>query len=597
VKRIRRDTSNFLHAALGVWLGIYAFRTFVPAAVWNLSDALPLYAKGAIAIGVHLAGVLGCLLPFTRKPRSAIALAIALAITSVLRQVFLGSDVAGSGLALLSWILWLWWLAAFTRLPARAAVLAPAMAAGFALQVGVQAVSHGLDLPMMRGAPAVLCALAISAAFVLTSGRQDDGEEATSGTIGLIGFGAVLFLEITLLANVGRVGFMTGLPLASAALLIEAGLTGALLLLAFGVHRAVLFLCMAVLLISSALAARLHGNSAILLVLAQPAAIVLLHAAVMRRSASHALTFAAGSVLSFLLIFLFYNHYEWPALWRLAAAAVAVCALPRTSWRRISHRYAAAGFAGAALALLAIPRAAPRNNVEPSMRVLTYNIHQGYDAAGVPAMQQIANEIEKFDADVIALQEVGRGWTLVGGSDLVAYLQYRFPDYQLYFQSLNGQLLGVVLLSRVPAVFSPGVVFTAAPGVFRYGYAQADVRFGGRYIHFVSVHLTAGLEGNGGAGRSDQMTQLLNAQQAQNDVVIMGDFNAQPTDPPIQQILRSGYSDAAARVGLAGFSTWPAAKPVERDDYVFVRGAVQVVNGAVPHTTASDHLPLLLMLK
>ena len=53
----RRDVLLFLHAAFGVWVGIHAFRTFVPTAVWNLADGLPLYLKGGIAIGVQLLGI------------------------------------------------------------------------------------------------------------------------------------------------------------------------------------------------------------------------------------------------------------------------------------------------------------------------------------------------------------------------------------------------------------------------------------------------------------------------------------------------------------------------------------------------------------
>src|SRR5512141_1099656 len=120
MRRMRDEAPAFLYATLGLWLGIYSFRTFVPTAVWNLSDALPLYAKGAIAIGVNLAGMVGCVLPLIRKPHNEFRLAVAVALLTVARQVWLGSDVWGSAFSLLAWIVWLWWLAAFARHAAEA---------------------------------------------------------------------------------------------------------------------------------------------------------------------------------------------------------------------------------------------------------------------------------------------------------------------------------------------------------------------------------------------------------------------------------------------------------------------------------------------
>ncbi|HEX6559097.1 MAG TPA: endonuclease/exonuclease/phosphatase family protein [Longimicrobiales bacterium] len=600
MKTTRNEALTFVNAVLGIWLGIHAFRTFVPAAAWNLSDALPLSAKGAIAIAVHMAGLAGCVLPFTRNARSAARLAVLVGLVSVLRQVFLGSDVAGSALSLLGWILWLWWFAAFTRthLARHAQLIAPALAAGFALQVAVQTAFHGLDLPMARGPAAVACATLIGVLFVTSAftAAADDADAGT-GSIGLIAFGAAFFLEITLLANVGRIGFMSDLALTPSALLIEAGLIGGLLLLALQLNRGLLLIGMMALVVIVALAIRLSGNAVLLFAVAQIAMLALLHAAAMRRTGSHRLTFAGGAVLLFVLVFLFYNHYEWPALWTIAALAVAACALPHAPWVAVSHRFAAVGFVAALLTLGAMAAPTPRTAGARGTKLLTYNIHQGFDAAGAPAMQRIADQIQAFDADVIALQEVGRGWTLLGGSDLIAYLKYRFPDYRMSYVPLNGQLLGVALLTRLPARFGPGVVFRSAPGVFRYGYAQADIRLGARNVHFVAVHLTAGLEGNGGTGRADQMTQLLTAQQLQADIAIMGDFNAQPNDPPVRQILSSGFRDAAAMVGLGDIATWPAGQPYERDDYVFLRGSVQPLRGAIVRTTASDHLPLLMTLK
>ena len=612
MRSARAEALMFLNAALGVWIGIHAFRSFVPTAVWNLSDALPLYAKGMLAVGVHLAGVLGCLLSWTRRPRSAFLLAAAVAITSVLRQALVGSDGAGSALSLLSWILWLWWLAAFARVARdRAQLLAPAVAVGFALQVGLQAAWHGLDLPMARGLVAIICALLLNAAFVFTAARVDAernhfGEEA--GSLFFVALGVVLFLEITLFANVGRIGFITGWPLVPAALLVQSGLLAGALLMTMTTTRTRVIVCAFVLIAVVVAAPALTATRVLYLLVAQVALGGLLAATARRQVRSTALPFALGALALFILVFLFYNKYEWPLLWIVAAvtlAVLAVVAVMRRSEfsgemmgprRRTSLPVLAVAVLLTGLGLI-VPQAPLAPPARAGNRIATYNIHQGFDAAGVPAMQRIADEIARLDADVIALQEIGRGWTFVGGADLVAYLQYRFPQYRIHYVPLNGQLWGIALMTRLQNVSAlQGAAFVVPAGAFRYGYADALVTLAGQRVRFVAVHLTAGLDGNGGGGRLDQTNQLLKVVARDSNVIIMGDLNAHPDEPPVQRILAMGYRDEGEAVGLGGIATWPAGRPNERIDYVFARGKVRAQRGVIPRTQASDHLPVVVVI-
>lgn len=594
----RADALAFLHATLGVWLGIYAFRTYVPTAVWNLSDALPLYAKGGIAIGVHLLGIAGCVLPFTRNGRHLIRLAVALAVVSVLRQVFIASDVAGSALSLISWVLWLWWLAAFVRVRRDSGqILGPALAAGFAMQVAVQTATHGLDLPLMRGPVPIAIGLLISLAFVATSRVADvESDTPATGTAAVIAFGIALFLEITLLANVGRIGFMSGMNIVPAAFLIEGSLLLALLFVSFDRPRLAVLLAMAALISCAVAAPHATGIAVALVVVAQISLIALIAAAAQIRAGSPAVAFTAGAVALFALLFLFYNQYEWPLLWIIGAAGMAVLAYRARGTVAVSRAYAIVPIIGALIALAGLTHSKLRARAaDPTLRVLTYNLHQGFDAVGTPGMQRIADEITSFDADVIAMQEVGRGWTFVGGADLVAYLQYRLPSYAFHFVPVNGQLWGVAVATRIPNTGMYGHAFDSPPGAFKYGYADAYLTVGSRTVHFVGLHLTAGLEGKGEDWRADQTNQLLRVAAADSDAIIVGDFNAFPTDPPIQQ-MQANYRDALALVGLGEAKTWPATRPDQRIDYVFTSTPIRPESGEIRQTTASDHLPVFIRL-
>jgi endonuclease/exonuclease/phosphatase family metal-dependent hydrolase len=212
-------------------------------------------------------------------------------------------------------------------------------------------------------------------------------------------------------------------------------------------------------------------------------------------------------------------------------------------------------------------------------------------------MQRIAGEIERTNADVIALQEVGRGWTFVGGADIVAYLKSRFPDYEMHFIPVNGQLWGTALLSRLPIREPDGRAFESVAGAFRYGYAAGTMRVDGEDVRVVSVHMTAGLDVDGPDARTDEVEQLLRSVGSAPNAIIAGDLNAHPDEAPVQRIVAAGYLDAGALVGLADIETWPARAPDERIDYVFARGRLEADRGDIRRTTASDHLPVFVRFK
>jgi endonuclease/exonuclease/phosphatase family metal-dependent hydrolase len=261
----------------------------------------------------------------------------------------------------------------------------------------------------------------------------------------------------------------------------------------------------------------------------------------------------------------------------------------------VPDRYIAAAFPLATvLALLYFvpPPASRAADARDGITILSYNIHHGFDDAGMPGMQRIAREIANMNPDLIALQEIGRGWTLVGGNDLVAYLQWRFPEHRIHFTSTNGQLWGNAVMSRLPVIAATGGSFSAEPGILKYGWSGVIVSYDDMPFPFYSVHLTADLEGSNGDPRTVQASELLQVTSSAGAQLIAGDFNAHPEDEPIQ-LLAATFHDLGSAAGLGQLSTWPAGRPNERIDYVFAR-EFTVRSGSIPRTLASDHLPVLL---
>ena len=92
----------FASLTLGVWLGLYTLRSYIPSAVWNLSDELPLQMKAVLALGIEAIAVVGVLLVIKGRRRTLRPLAIAFAAVAVARQIFITSDAIGPWLALIS---------------------------------------------------------------------------------------------------------------------------------------------------------------------------------------------------------------------------------------------------------------------------------------------------------------------------------------------------------------------------------------------------------------------------------------------------------------------------------------------------------------
>ena len=56
---------------------------------------------------------------------------------------------------------------------------------------------------------------------------------------------------------------------------------------------------------------------------------------------------------------------------------------------------------------------------------MTYNLHSAYNSQGRQDLEAIAQVIEESGADVVALQEVSRGWLIDGSTDMAGWLSRR----------------------------------------------------------------------------------------------------------------------------------------------------------------------------
>ena len=606
---------GLLTVALTTLMGVHVLRAYLAMIVWNIAVERPAFVLGGVAFAVYAAGLAGWfLMPRVESAGMGNGRAAAFALLYAASH-YVRYPILTPALALATAVAWLWLFPALIARLARAGhigTLASGLSVGIAAQLALQTALHGLDLPMLRGFLPGLGATVPAAALLVCWRGLDMGSRSRPASEprlpgwGLIAFGPYLTLQLVLLANVGRAEMLTGLRLPLASLPALLGLAGG---------------AAAVTSFASPLSARIAAAAGVLLLL-QPAwldrygigllliaqiasSLALagaLRGAAVRSPASSYLAGAGGLLLAFAAIFLYYSRYEWPALWPVLAALVAVPAVlrrvppqPRPSPTPVVA-IVVVGALGVALG--AIPSRSPvpaAAHPVGELQVFDYNIHMGFDAEGIPDPQGIARVLDGADADVIALQEVGRGWTVNGGADLFAWLRWRFPQYRAVYGPMNGALWGNAILSRRTIAAQGSLRFPIRESKFQRGLTWVTLPTPRGEVLVIATHFSN--EEAAEADRLGQAGDLLAFWGSRPRTVIMGDFNAEPDSAPITRVLASGLRDALAPHGLRTAGTYPAPSPAIRFDYVLATADLESMAAAIPQTTASDHLPLAVRLR
>lgn len=596
--------------ALVILTGVHAVRSALAIVVWNIAEGQPETVLALVALGIWAAGLLGwAMAPRLHLRRPAMVVATGFALVYAAGH-FLRHPVLMPAFALMTLVLWLWMIPALIGLLARVEaleVLAPGILIGFAVQVTLQTALHGLDMPMLRGllpgAGAALLGLALIAAWRSTevTAPPATGVRFLQGW-GLFALGPYLVLQLTLLSNLGRVQMITGWDLEGAATFVVLGLAAGAAI----VPQASSPLVRAA---AGPAAVLLAGANLIVNLAAWLAALQVLTAAVMagalapapvRRPFRTYLWGTIGMLLGLALLGLFYSRNEWRELWPLMVALVALASLSRVTPVTASPTLRAVlaivvfGALGIVYSRMSQPPAVPAAKAPAQVRVLTYNVHMAFDAHGIPDPVATARVIETLNADLVALQEVGRGWTVNGGADLAAWLRWRFPEYRLVYGAMNGDLWGNVILSRFDLRDSGVVRFPIRTGRIQRGLTWVTVPAEGGDLLVINAHLA---HGSGEEERLAQAGDVLAFWNGRRPALILGDFNAGPDSAPIARLRAAGLGDALAAHGLAKAFTYSSLRPSERRDYVFITEDLRSLAGAIPPATASDHLPVVATIQ
>jgi endonuclease/exonuclease/phosphatase family metal-dependent hydrolase len=592
---------------IGIVFLLSAIHIFTATLYQSLFGKLSNNSLAAIAFVVFAASGLAIVAAARLGPRRSISvtatvLAVATLGFTTLRQEWL--DVVLSAAAVIAGTQWLSLIHA-ARPAGRASPLAIALP--LAIVVDLAARSLFATVPIV-GSPIVLAVplVLIAVLLFLASGIAVLGEPLAwtapglRGSLGLLSIGPLLLVaetggtngaQIALAGGIGRDGgpstqlglLVVGLGIAAGALVLARG--GPARPSAAAALTAGAALMWAHVPILSFAAGAAFAAGILIAATALPAA----PAGEARSPWVVALSFAVGWVLFVAGTFVHYAYFaNLEALWLLTALVV-VCALlvppsPVARWRSVfAGTVAAVAVIVPVAALILTPAPSAIAAATPlTLRVMTYNVHQGFDAFDIASLDRQADTIAREAPDVLVLEEVVRGWLIDEQHDVLGYLSGRL-GMPYVFDPTIGDLYGNAILSRYPITDVIRVAYPKEPGLRYQPRGAILVTIGA--LRVIGTHLDENADAS--AVRMEQVRSLLRVWDGKGPALVLCDCNAKPDAAELKLITDSGFGDLALQSG-GGANTFSSDDPHERIDYIFGVG-VTAAQGHVVDSTASDH--------
>ncbi|MFX1474960.1 MAG: endonuclease/exonuclease/phosphatase family protein [Promethearchaeota archaeon] len=235
-----------------------------------------------------------------------------------------------------------------------------------------------------------------------------------------------------------------------------------------------------------------------------------------------------------------------------------------------------------------------------TLKVMTYNIHEGVGVNNRLDLDAILATIQAWDPDVVVLQEVDMGVVLTGWVDQAQWLSLRLNMYLATVSDAESMWQGDVILSKYPFWYFESILLPSAEETDTL--LKATISVNSQAVTIFCVHFTV----MSPESRLEQANIAFPYIDAVSGLKIWaGDFNidAYTTNATDQGILASILTrfndtfDIVPSGNRYGNCTSPSWDPTERIDYIFVSNGIAVNEHRVPASLASDHLPVVATLQ
>ena len=628
--------------ALTVLFGLQVVRVLVPGLTWTLGDPTDISAVqiGAVALLIFLTAFLaGGLRRLLGSRWSIVITAGLLGVLRLCMQVLWGEALITLALAIAGTILFIVFIPIYLGracLRGGPAVghFALGLLAGLALDTTIHGAFSTYDPVWQAGLTPLLLMLFLilvqwwllaSTMFARNSDESRTGPVPGRRTWTWLAIGPFLFLQLVVFQNVARLTALTAWPLPFAfgwTLLAQlAGLAGAVCLLRKE-NRAVwpLALISGVALIAASVFSSPQNAwlAALTLLIGQVSLtmlIVLVLAGIGERAAdtgsSHiTVAHGVGMLLLPILLLGYYAVYQISlpysstVLEPIAAAVVAACALVSCAnlKQRIPMNRGIWLVPAVAVVLLVLPLTGILTWQEPEadaadgfpVRIMTYNLHNGFNTDGYLDMEALARVIEDNQPDIVALQEVSRGWLISGRLDMLTWLSRRL-DMPYVSGPTADPLWGNAILSRYPILECSSHELPPRDLFLLRGFTVAMFDLGsGDTLNVIVTHFHH--VGEDSDIRQLQAPVIISFWNRAGHTVVLGDLNAEPDAPEMEMLRRAGLVDILAGMEPTSVYTFHADNPYQRIDYIWISPDLEAHDACVLPSTASDHLPVIAVI-
>jgi endonuclease/exonuclease/phosphatase family metal-dependent hydrolase len=561
-----------------------------------------------IATAVFATSFLAPIVGWRLGPKRSVGMSAAMLGIATLVAAVARSNIADLALSIVGIAGGMWWLGLLhaSRPPDRPSPLAIALPIAFSADLVLRAAFRTVplvDLNLTLAAPLVLVAALVflAAGVAAMGGARTWTRPDARGALALIALPALFLVGETGATNGAQVALASGLGLGPeptratqlGMVLVGLGLAAGSLALSRrhprGVTAAVALAVGAVLLwYVHAPVVSLVGGLALSAGLFIGAATI--PGAPLKVTGSPAavtLTLALGWLVFVGTAFGFYAFWAYlPAVYA-ATAVVAVAALlvsggALPAWRALPIALVPIVVGVPLVALLLTPQSPVIEEPRNTLRVMTYNIHQGFNAGQVPSLDNLVDVISRESPDVLLLQEVVRGWMIDEQHDALGVLAERLGMPYVFGPNI-GDLYGNAIMSRFPMTDVKRVHYAVQPSAKHQPRGAVGVRIGDVLI--VTTHLDEIQDAESSAIRQEQVRTIFREWDGEKVAIIAGDMNAEPGELEMGLFSEAGYGDLAEPAG----PTTTMDDPQKRIDYIWGIGVI----GSNPHTVmalgASDH--------
>ncbi len=627
-------TLEYLLPVLVFTLGMQLLRVFIPSLAWYLRDTVKISTLNLIpyAFGTFLLGFLAAALRRLVGARNALWIAAGGVAVVRLAQQLSASPALDFGLSIAGMGLFLIFLPIFighVRMQGERA--APrwvyGIVLGLAFDIALRGVFGARDLSTISGVIPFLVVVVIVFLIFWALWRESKlGSEIPSETtwrraIPLLAIGPYLVLQLLFFQSQGWVEEVAGLNTPLGFVVVMLGSLAAAAGIAWGFARPrtlhpILALFIAIgLTLAVFYADQAGGMIVVTLLIAQLLmgwgwAVV----AGVSSKASRAglwrttVTVGGGMVLFLTLVFAFYLAQDialpfprqaFPAA---AAALLGLFVLIASVQDRSQTKVASWDLSGISVAgiLALVPFVywallgsgpLPEQPSGLPIKVMSYNIHSGFNFAGSQDLEAIADVIEDSGADIVVLQEVSRVRLMDGAADMPTWLSQRL-DMPMLFQGTEEPIWGNAILSRYPVLESGWGDLPLAGTLMKRGYLWARIDAGGpQPLLVIGTHLHH--LGPDSLARQAQVPVILEFWDGQGYSLLLGDLNAEPDSTEMEMIVEAGLLDSWSDAGVGSGFTFSSGDPYQRIDWIWHTEDLIAVETQVVQTQASDHMPVL----